>query len=196
MSPTIHAGTIIAAGDYPTLVRARREFGDRRFGDRHLTRDDLLANLLVEAADTLVYLTLETRRWLKQLPATAHIYGDDLADLRAQAITFGERCEHALCRLTGPGSPPFGRVFDARMAFGDEHYGMAYLERDNLAEGLEEIADAQILVALEADRRRHCSELTEPDRQLLDRLDANAHRLGLAVFDLRARALSPQRAAA
>jgi len=196
MSATIHARTIVVAGDYPSLVQARREFGDRRFGERHLSRDDLLANLVIEAADALVYLTLETRRWAQRLASTTHHHGAELAAIRAQAIAFGERCEHALRRLTGRDCPSFASVFDARMAFGDEHYGMAYLDRDNLAECLEELADAQILVALEADRRRRSAALAQPDRLLLDELDAEAQRLGLAITDLRGRALSPQRAAA
>lgn len=196
MSPTTHAGTIAAAGDYPALVRARREYGDRRFGDRHLARDDLLANVVVESADALVYLTLESRRWSERLPVTVCSHGAELAVLRAQTAAFGERCEHALRHLTGTRCTPFGGIFDARMAFGAEHYGMAYLGRDNLAECLEELADAQILVALEADRRRHGSALAETEDQILNELGCEAERLGLAITDFRDRALPSQRAAA
>jgi hypothetical protein len=189
MSPTIHPGTIVAAGTYPQLVANRRQYGDRTYGDRHLQRQDMAANMVKEAADCLVYVLLERERWDRRRP-DLHEFTGDLHALDRGARRLGSLCEHAARHLAGGDQPAFDAVFRDRWQFGLRNYGDQHLERDNLAEILEEVADIQILGLLELDRREKTHRLAAADRTLLAVVDAEAARFAGDVVSLRDRVLA------
>jgi len=196
MSPTIHAGTIVAAGTYEALVQARRSYGQRTYGDRHLQREDLLGVLVEEAADTKVYLRLEQQRWELRRPDLADRLGDRLDIAIAAATAFGRLCSgvRQTVGATAAGGP-FDAVFAGRWQFGADNYGDAYLDRDNLAEALEEVADAQIAVLLERERLTHHGALDGAVQHALEVLDHKAAALGHFISSLRT-AAQPWAAAA
>jgi hypothetical protein len=173
---------------YRLLVQRRRELGDSRYGDGHLRRRDLADNRVQEVADAVVYLTLAARAWgAGQLPANFALE-DRLARLVRDLLRLGELCT----RAAGAGSPPdaFAAVLSDRFAYGQSHHGDAYLRRENLAEALEEIADCQILVALERERDLHLS--ATPDDQQLQEISDRCAAAGELTVALRDAALSQQ----
>jgi len=188
MSPTIHDGTIAAAGSYRRLVAARRAYGQRTYGDRHLDRLDLAANIVQEAADCLVYVRLERDRWQRRRHDLQHL-ARQLKAVDRLAQQLGAMCEDVARHLAGE-QAPLADVFQERWEFGQRTYGDAHLERDNLAESLEEAADIQILALLELDRREKTNRLRPADRALLAVIDSQAIRFAEAVMDLRGRVLA------
>jgi len=196
MSPTQHAGTLATAGSYPDLVQARREYGDRVYGDRHLQRDDLLTNIVQEAADCLVYLRLEQERWLARRPDLTRAFMRDLASVERKAIRLGRLCSYVAGQLNGDPVEAFELVFGRRWQFGEEHYQSRHLGRENLPEVLEEVADIQILALLEMDRREKSGGLLPSARTLLDAVDAQACVFAGVVVDLHERTQQPTAAAA
>jgi len=196
MSPTQHAGTLAVAGSYPDLVKARREYGDRVYGDRHLQRDDLLANIVQEAADCLVYLRLEQERWLARRPDLTLAFMRDLASVERRAIRLGRLCAHVAGELAGEPIEAFEAVFGRRWQFGQKHYRARHLGRENLPEVLEEVADIQILALLEIDRREKSGGLLSSARTLLDAVDGQALLFAGQVVHLHQRTQHPAAAAA
>jgi len=186
MSPTQHAGTLAVAGSYPSLVQARREYGDRIYGDRHLQRDDMLDNIVQEAADCLVYLRLEQERWLARRSDLNRAFIRDLAVLQRVAAQLGRLCAHAADELgdVAREREDFAAVFARRWLFGQQHYQSRHLGRENLPEVLEEVADIQILVLLEIDRREKTGALLPSARTLLEAVNTQAERFATAVVAL------------
>jgi len=187
MSPTQHAGTLAVAGSYPNLVQARRDYGDRIYGDRHLQRADLLDNIVEEAADCLVYLRLEQERWLARRPDLTRAFMRDLAALERVAVRLGGLCTHAATELGALQPEEFTAVFGRRWLYGQQHYKARHLGRENLPEVLEEVADIQILVLLEIDRREKNGGLLPSARTLLEAVDNQAQRFAAAVVALHQR---------
>jgi hypothetical protein len=178
---------------YRALVSDRRRLGDERYGARHLARSDLAANCVEEVVDAVVYLTLAARAWAASSVPPSVALEQRLARLVRDAIRLGERC----CVLAEPGVPPeeaFAHTLRERFQFGESRYGDAYLQRENLGEALEEIADCQILVELERERHRHLTGRAHPREQLLQEIADRCHGLGeltLAAHAARAKAALP-----
>lgn len=137
---------------YRQLVTGRRQLGDLRYGTRHLDRGDLAHNRVQEAADAVVYMTLTRRAWAAGQLTPSPAQADRLARLAADARRLGEQCS-LLADPAAAAASAFAGVLRDRFAYGERHYHDAYLSRENLWEALEEIADCDILVAL--DRERH-----------------------------------------
>lgn len=81
---------------YAHDVHARLAFGDERFGDEYLTRDDNLAEALEETPDAIIYMLLE----LDKLRGT--IRDEDWQELRMDtlaAMALGAAFHEAIARL-------------------------------------------------------------------------------------------------
>lgn len=138
---------------YEDLVERRRTFGLAKFGDRHLTRTDLLTVCQGEIADALVYLRLENQR--RKITTVGY---EGVRDLYRQCEQQTLKLGHALNLVaagTSTPTPPFLTQFEERWQFGADTYGPAYLDRENLPQALEELADFEVFLALERDRLEH-----------------------------------------
>jgi hypothetical protein len=167
---------------YRALVKHRRNVGDARYGTRHLQRTDLAANRVQEAADTVVYLTLTARAWTAAPHTRPPEMYARLASLARDAGALGERC----ATLTNPYSAAaFGPVLRARFQYGTRRYGDSYLGRENLWEALEELADCEILVALDRERHAHLSETRHPHDGQLREITGRCRTLGALILALR-----------
>ena len=171
--------------EYETLVATRRHDGLRRHGDRHLQRTDLLDVAIGEVADTLVYLELEHAKWRRRNPTIlVTLVADHLPVSGCKTVALGEAIEQ-LARQLEVRTRTFNQAFGERWRYGADRFGDQYLRRDNLAEALEEIADVEIFLGLEADRRRFQGIAGAPECALLIK---TARRLAISVLDLSDRA--------
>ncbi|HWC27915.1 MAG TPA: hypothetical protein VG474_15095 [Solirubrobacteraceae bacterium] len=152
------------------LVAERRARGDALYADRHRSAaTGQLRRATSELADTHVYIGLERERIRHGGELTAgrlHAF-DRLLD---HTRRIGEQLAAATREICDP-SVDFDAVRAERAAYGERTFGERYLQRDNLHEALEEIADAQIFIALHADRLRHRGRHDDAVQQLL--VDAN-----------------------
>ena len=176
---------IASPADFEALVDARRRGGLRRHGDRHLRRADLLDVAVGEVADTLVYLELEHAKWRRRDPAILlERVAEHLPVCGCKTVALGEDLEQVARQLAAP-ARAFKQAFDERWRYGAARFGDQYLHRDNLAEALEEIADVEIFLGLEADRRR---TVRLPGAAECEQRIRVARRLAISVLDLSDRA--------
>lgn len=173
---------------YRQLVLDRRQLGDARYGSRHVHRTDLAHNRVQEIADAVVYLTLAAQAWAAgQLPANDQLE-QRLARLVRDLMRLGELCSQ-VAQPDGPAAALFAAELRARFAYGESHHGDAYLERENLAEALEEIADCEILVALELERHDALAGGPLGNRSALQEIADRCTAIGELVWALRDAAL-------
>lgn len=164
---------------YDALVAQRRELGQQRYGDVYLAPGwDFATPLQVEAADTINYLALERDRLRHRDPGTLARGWLTFGRLDNQAKRFAALARGAVGALAPAAACDIAELTGARMAEGHRRFGCAHLERPNLPEALEEIADAQILCELELRRRAHHGTLAPWSQTVLDLVAGRAHQLG------------------
>ena len=136
------------------LVTERRARGDSIHGNRHLSAaTGQLRRATGELADAHVYVALERERMRRGGRLTAgrlHAFDGLLEHTRR----VGEQVAAAAREICDP-SVDFDALRKQRVAYGERTFGERYRHRDNLQEALEELADAQIFISLQADRLRH-----------------------------------------
>lgn len=139
---------------YRALIGDRRARGHDLYGDRHLTAaTGQLRRATSELADAHVYIGLERDRIRHGRRMTAgrlHAFERLVEHTRR----VGEQLAAAARDICDP-TVQFESVRRERSAYGERKFGDQYLQRDNLQEVLEELADASIFVGLQADRLRH-----------------------------------------
>ena len=176
--------TDLPAATYRTLVDQRRRRGQQLHGNRHLREGGQLKRATAEIADTRVYIELERDRLIHQRTITAGQL-QTLNRLLKQTTRVGERTAAAAREVCDP-AVQFADLLSERSAYGERKFGDAYLARDNLTEALEELADAQIFISLQADRLRHRDQYTPDIQQLLIDTDDQTETLAIAVATTRA----------
>jgi len=172
---------------YKQRVAERRRRGMERYGDRHLHDPEgprFICRVLTEVVDCGNYLDMEIRRWQRDGGREGAL--DGLRELLDRAERLGRRVAHVardLCDTTSD----FERVRTSQWALGKATYGEGYYTRDNLIEALDELADAEIYLALLAARLRFEDNYPEPVQQQLVDVDDQVQDLAFAIADTQAR---------
>lgn len=166
--------------EYRALVAARRAYGDRLFGQRHLHQDGgQLRRMTTEVADCHVYLTLEldSRRHLGVLTGE---HEQQLQDLLERTATVGETAAAAARVICDP-TIQFSELRAARWQYGADKHADSYVGRDNVVEALEELADAEIFTQLQAERLRYRDHYPDEIRDVLVEVLDDLQQLALAI---------------
>jgi hypothetical protein len=80
----------------------------------------------------------------------------------------------------------FNDLLEERTAYGQRKFGDRYLSRDNLHEVLEELADAEIFISLQADRLRHRGIYDDDVQSVLVAAESAVTNLAIDVMRLQA----------
>jgi hypothetical protein len=165
---------------YEVARQQRHRAGLRRFGDSHLTREDLLDVCLGEAADALVYLRLEEHKLRETQSPLFELATEEHAGAIWKTTRLGIMIVATARALDEPLSS-FRDRLDERWSFGAQHYGERFMARANLPAALEELADLQVFLRLEVDRR---SRLGVRGVGLLGGLDTMTAAVAVSVIAL------------
>ena len=161
------------------LIDERAAKGFRRYGpDAHLQRTDLLELVAVELVDTAAYVHMDAKR-------RVHLRLDPSA--RAGLADVVVRCHNLATRvLDTRRHPDHHRLRTVQLVAQQEQVGQQYGEqwptRENIAEAMEEIADAVVFLTLEIDRVKR----TDPNRELLSDLALLKRDIRTLAFDVAA----------
>jgi hypothetical protein len=171
---------------YTALLATRRRFGQLHYGDAYLNDPSWFHEALREATDTVIYLALEQDRW-QRATAGEPARMTELSALIVRAVHLANLAANAQRAINGEGES-FRAAFFTRWRYGFEHYGEAHLQRDNLAEALEELADVEIACELEPVHAAHRGQpLTPAQHGRLNVIASSARAIAEDICQLRER---------
>lgn len=183
--------TVTPQVDFKAMLAERRAYGDRTFGNRHLTNDHKqLRRSTTEIADCHVYLTLEIESRRRRRTLTAgHL--SIISALLIDIAEVGETLAAATRLICDPRGATFNSLRAQRWGYGERKHRESYVGRDNLYEALEELADASIFVSLAAERLRYRDQYHDEIQEVLVEAQRQIEELALKVASAQAGAQEP-----